>query len=124
MANGVNMSTDAALKGINVLTQLRASAELIWGLLEQGKNCSGNSPPMYSNLCHVWKAATPAPGANNSKRKPIFESDMSPGLVAQALLNVTMGNNDSARLGIETKLSQVSIRYNNETKFACLVLTC
>ena len=124
MAHGANMSTEAALKNISVLTHLRATAELIWGLLEQGKNCSDNEPPMYSDLCHIWKPPSPAPGLNGLKRELIFESDLRPGSVAQALLNVSIGASMASRVKIDTQLGDVSVRYNNETKFACLALTC
>jgi hypothetical protein len=118
------MSTDADLRNISLLTQLRANAELIWGFLEQGTNCSANDPPMYSSLCHVWKPSTPAPGAAINGRQPIFESNISPAFVARTLLNVTMKSSISARLKIDTELGEALVRYSNETRFACLALSC
>jgi hypothetical protein len=112
------------VREVTMLSWLRANAEFIWGLLEQGKNCSGNDPPLYSIVCHVWKPPTPASAMDKPLPAAIYDTNLKAAFIARIILFVIGKADTEARTLIENELGTTSIRVNNNTRFACLSLYC
>lgn len=126
MGYGIKASnTTTPTRKNTVLAYTRALAELFWGFLEQKDDCSGNSS-LYGNMCDWWRAPgnRTVPTQKQVVEPPVFDGDLSGGIMAHNLMVIMARANESVHNEMEAKLKSLHLSLTDETRFACASFYC